>query len=241
MNRNTGILAFSFGMGLLALVIVLRHEPEDVLAEACELGAVVSEECQPTVELSPGQFGPLPVASGDVNADGNVNITDAVSLLNFLFLGGPEPLPLVCVRCESGPKACIRFTNDLFCGGTSFAPTLTVCGTQTIAASTGIWSGCICVEPGDCQLCLSSADVGCGPLDFCGTVTLEAGTVYAAVLLLDDLDSVTVSLLEEAGDCSNSPPDLGIVGAGVQAGEGAAAGVRQSFSAERTAEGYTRR
>ena len=32
-----------------------------------------------------------PASRGDVNADGMINITDAVFLLNFLFLGGAPP------------------------------------------------------------------------------------------------------------------------------------------------------
>ena len=37
-------------------------------------------------------LGLAPVSGGDVNGDGQVNITDAVFLLNFLFIGGRTPL-----------------------------------------------------------------------------------------------------------------------------------------------------
>ncbi len=41
-----------------------------------------------------------PVGNGDVNGDGKINVADAVYLLNLQFLGGPEPVPLVCPTDE---------------------------------------------------------------------------------------------------------------------------------------------
>jgi hypothetical protein len=34
--------------------------------------------------------------NGDANADGVVDMTDAIHLLNFLYTGGPAPRPLKC-------------------------------------------------------------------------------------------------------------------------------------------------
>ena len=40
--------------------------------------------------------------NGDLDGDGNRNITDAVRMLNYLFSGGPPPVPAVCEVFESG-------------------------------------------------------------------------------------------------------------------------------------------
>jgi hypothetical protein len=37
---------------------------------------------------------PIPLGNGDINADGTLDITDAVVLLDYLFLAGPAPIPL---------------------------------------------------------------------------------------------------------------------------------------------------
>jgi phosphohistidine phosphatase SixA len=39
------------------------------------------------------EAGNAPSVAGDVNADGKLNLTDPVFLLNYLFLGGPAPSP----------------------------------------------------------------------------------------------------------------------------------------------------
>ena len=43
-------------------------------------------------QLAPG----APTENGDVNGDGKRDIADAVSLLTWMFEGGPEPVPLAC-------------------------------------------------------------------------------------------------------------------------------------------------
>jgi len=73
MKKYLAIL-FIFSFGLLAGVCVRYH---DRIAMAIDLA---------------------PVSGGDVNADGMVNITDAVYLLNFLFTGGEPPAPLPQTR-----------------------------------------------------------------------------------------------------------------------------------------------
>lgn len=60
---------------------------------------------------------------GDTNADGSVNLTDAVFLLNYLFLGGPQPpcMDAADVDDNGGGQAnitdAIRVLNWLFLGG----------------------------------------------------------------------------------------------------------------------------
>ena len=47
----------------------------------------------------------MPVA-GDVNGDGQLNLTDPVLLLNFLFLGGPAPI--ACPACPPPPTLAMK-------------------------------------------------------------------------------------------------------------------------------------
>ena len=41
------------------------------------------------------QADPGPEGNGDVNGDGDIDVSDASYLLNWLFLSGPEPVPIV--------------------------------------------------------------------------------------------------------------------------------------------------
>jgi hypothetical protein len=51
---------------------------------------------EPLVHAEGGAGGGASVGNGDVNADGAINITDAVHLLEWLFRGGPAPEPIEC-------------------------------------------------------------------------------------------------------------------------------------------------
>ena len=64
-----------------------------------------------------------PVSGGDVNGDGMVNITDAVFLLNFLFIGGEPPAP----AAESRPVTTLYVTRH-FEKGPGNDPSLTEAG-----------------------------------------------------------------------------------------------------------------
>lgn len=44
----------------------------------------------------PPWTGGAALLNGDVNSDGNIDLSDAVSLLSWLHSGGPEPAPLLC-------------------------------------------------------------------------------------------------------------------------------------------------
>lgn len=46
-----------------------------------------------------------PSGNGDVNGTGSLDIADALYLLNYLFLGGPAPLPIACPVCPA-PGEC---------------------------------------------------------------------------------------------------------------------------------------
>ncbi|MCZ6795293.1 MAG: hypothetical protein O7J95_16940 [Planctomycetota bacterium] len=57
---------------------------------------VLASTGSPAVAQDPGQ--PCILDNGDVNADGSRDISDAIGLLEWLFLGGPPPAPGVCVN-----------------------------------------------------------------------------------------------------------------------------------------------
>ena len=59
----------------------------------------VTIACLVCLGLSAPVFGD-PVGNGDVNGDGQIDIADAIYLLNLEFLGGPAPVPLVCPSDE---------------------------------------------------------------------------------------------------------------------------------------------
>ncbi len=65
--------------------------------------------------------GDWPFVRGDANADGLVNIADAVYLINYLFVGGPPPLPLDAGDANSDGMLniadVIYLVNYLFLGG----------------------------------------------------------------------------------------------------------------------------
>ncbi len=44
----------------------------------------------------PGEEEGEPITSADINGDGGVDLSDAVYLLQFLFQGGPQPVPVDC-------------------------------------------------------------------------------------------------------------------------------------------------
>jgi hypothetical protein len=73
--------------------------------------------------------GNAPVGNGDVNRDGRIEISDASSLLNFLFLGGPAPLPCPPSQVASG---------------------LPATGQTTCYSSTGIEVNCFSFSPATC-------------------------------------------------------------------------------------------
>lgn len=78
----------------------------------------------------------LPAAGcGDLNADGNTDLTDAVHLLNWLFRGGPEP---VCVESATGALPATGQTRCYDAGGNQIA-----CDSGTCPGQDGFYqAGC---------------------------------------------------------------------------------------------------
>ena len=71
---------------------------------------------------------------GDANADGSINITDGIFVLNFLFLGGPTPTCLEAANPNDDEAVNITdgiyILNFLFLGGPQPAAPYPSCGTD---------------------------------------------------------------------------------------------------------------
>jgi len=82
-------------------------------------------------EIDPGG-GETPYQRGDVNTDGDLNLTDVVNLLNALFIGS------VTITCDKAADVtddtmldlsdAIRLLNYLFIGGDDLSPPFKACG-----------------------------------------------------------------------------------------------------------------
>jgi len=73
------------------------------------------------LDLYPYMHPCLPIC-GDTNADGTIDVGDVVYLINYLFIGGPEPKPQLCVGDANGDgivDVCdlVYLINYLFEGG----------------------------------------------------------------------------------------------------------------------------
>jgi hypothetical protein len=59
---------------------------------------------------------------GDINADNRVNISDLTYLVNYLFRGGPEPIPMASADTNCNGEIRVNdltlFVDYLFRGGT---------------------------------------------------------------------------------------------------------------------------
>ena len=53
--------------------------------------------------------------NGDVNGDGSIDVSDTIYLLNWRFLGGPEPVEFLC-QTEPERTESTRSTVDSFAG-----------------------------------------------------------------------------------------------------------------------------
>jgi hypothetical protein len=73
--------------------------------------------------------------NGDVNADGDIDLSDGIYLLSWLYLGGPEPAPIACEAAYSNVRGgdanvdggvdlsdALRVLNFLFAGDRAPAP-----------------------------------------------------------------------------------------------------------------------
>jgi hypothetical protein len=74
---------------------------------------------------------------GDTNADGDLNITDGIFLLNYLYLGGTAPPCLDSADCNDDGEHNITdgifILNYLYLGGTEPPPPFEACGVDPVA------------------------------------------------------------------------------------------------------------
>jgi hypothetical protein len=75
-----------------------------------------------TIDLAFVITGGSPPKCGDVNNDDIVNVGDLVCLLNYLFIGGPAPVPQSCVGDVNNDDTvnigdAVYLLNYLFIGG----------------------------------------------------------------------------------------------------------------------------
>jgi hypothetical protein len=83
---------------------------------------------------------------GDANADGNVDLSDAVATLNYLFLGGEEPKCLDAADADDSGDLLITdaifHLGVLFLGQGSFPPPSPDCGPDPTEDELGCLQGC---------------------------------------------------------------------------------------------------
>lgn len=209
------------------------------------LGLVIGIACgwlfrgaQPTAEAG---VDPQPnIANGDVDGDGNINISDAVYLLRWLFQGGEPPPQSECVAPGS-PTTRFRLLNDLVCEGGSFPAVLEVCD-QSVADfydDAVQPSDCDRVQGGrTCAVRLSASPAACGSFSLCGNVPIQADKIYDFILTLSDADELILLYYErDLGPASSCPPfpspgdnALGFIATGCAGAGGGAGGGRLSAS-----------
>ena len=83
----------------------------------------------------------VPFARGDSNADGRVDLSDAIATLGFLFLGDSEPTCLDSADANGDARLdisdAVYSLGFLFLGGQEFPPPFPECGIST----DGLWCG----------------------------------------------------------------------------------------------------
>jgi hypothetical protein len=146
------------------------------------LGAALSLLMQvPAPWVSAGQAR-LATQNGDVNGDDKLDITDAISILSYLFLGTEAPVDIDC-GTPPAPPAKFRFLNDLTCNGQGTLVSYEVCGVPATSMATG-------TPPSECAEVQASAQCAvrvtgqapCGAISVCGDIAIAEGTVTDFVL-----------------------------------------------------------
>jgi|RhiMethySRZTD1v2_1073278.scaffolds.fasta_scaffold11965_9 hypothetical protein len=156
-----------------------------------------------------GGGAPTATENGDINGDGRIDISDAVSLLGFLFQGGPRPAAIDCSPPPPPPdSAFFRFHNEASCGGQATDAVLTLCGTSTTDEAGGGPAACLLAEQDpECEVRVVSD--ACGGIALCDSFAVEAGHVYEFFLRSDGasprLEWLDQLVLEE-GVCPPAPP-----------------------------------
>lgn len=65
-----------------------------------------------------------PIGNGDCNGDGKIDLSDAVTLLSYIFADGPEPVPIICQSGKlpaTGQSKCYYLLNrEIDCNDPDF-------------------------------------------------------------------------------------------------------------------------
>jgi hypothetical protein len=180
-----------------------------------------------------------PSGNGDINGDGQIDIADAVTLLNWLFRGGTPPVPIDCDEPPTG-KAMFRILNDLVCDNVAFPARLDVCGGTATDSFDPNNTATACVEvdanPG-CAVKLTASTQACGDLEICGVFNAAPGRVYDFVLTVLGDGRLVLGYLDQAvqgdGQCPPFPQGGSFAGeiAGTCIPGAAGAGGARSFTA----------
>ena len=85
---------------------------------------------------------------GDADASGDINLTDAVLLLNFLFVGGPEPACRAAADTDRNGRLAmtdaIQILNFLFLGNAEFPAPFPDCGQDPLGELLECRAGLVC-------------------------------------------------------------------------------------------------
>ena len=85
---------------------------------------------------------------GDADSSGNINLTDAVLLLNFLFVGGPEPACRAAADTDRNGRLAmtdaIQILNFLFLGNAEFPAPFPDCGQDPLGELLECRAGLVC-------------------------------------------------------------------------------------------------
>ena len=178
----------------------------------------------PVVAQGGGAEETEPIVNGDVNGDLDINLTDAIYILRYLFQGGDPPLPCTCDQTP-GSKAPIRFLNNVSCGGVSFSARLTMCDTSVDQLTSASWSMCRDATAGASCQAKVYASTNCGVLCFNADINVEEGHIYSFVLSVDEVIGPFVIWFDQVGDCATvSPPTPDDLPVGQMTACGAGAG-----------------
>lgn len=154
-----------------------------------------------------------PSGNGDVNGDGQLNLTDAIYLLQHLFQGGAAPVKIDCdAPPANGPK--VRFLNDINCHDELTAATLDLCGTKIFRTTSLDWGECETLKAtSNCVATLTINTLKCGSICFTGPVNLKDDHVYDFAISADEL-GVFALWFDRQGNCSAPVPTDQDVAAG---------------------------
>ena len=184
--------------------------------------------------LSPSVAAEPLLQNGDVNGDQAIDLSDAVYLLQALFLDGPSPVAITCPQCPDpcplAPKAQVRLLNDITCNGGSSTATLDLCGTTVTRATDATSSDCkeVAFTGSVCHVKLRVSAAACGVLDFCADIPFQEGHVYDVVAYFNGAPGALWfdRTLDDGGACPPFPtpadPQDGNFGACASGGGGSA-------------------